>query len=381
MRPVEVVPRNLSVDIQSLDKSVYYAVIDEYVNRVSRHKGVLCIGQFGTIGTPGLSDIDLLVVCEDRYYTAITLYSQEFVRQSALHRYLFWHDVAVVPQGVVKYLRYIHSLENLRTVWGNSDILESCGQPDEIVTLFRNILWNSYFWSLILHLCQQDNVSLRLTLMLSKNAAMSIVSNYRLMGNEKYADIIALWAEQERQRILGAHPSEQSNLAKAYLWEAIQTLSKSDWDLSDWMTREGLSTRHSGQKKVWLSQEHVVVFNESYESSQKILHEHIGHTHVTYLPSFYYVVSCLIARPYLQLQRILSKIWDTAVAEHIENATMRSAARKWNEALVGVFNVLREAGADPECHELIVFPFNLKRPISTSLLRARRLINLVRKYL
>jgi hypothetical protein len=81
------------------------------------------------------------------------------------------------------------------------------------------------------------------------------------------------------------------------------------------------------------------------------------------------------------LQRILSKIWDTAVAEHIENATMRSAARKWNEALVGVFNVLREAGADPECHELIVFPFNLKRPISTSLLRARRLINLVRKYL
>ena len=382
MKYVEVMPNSLSLDIQPLENSVYYAMVEEYVNRFSRNKGVLCIGQFGSLGAPGISDIDLLVVCEDKNYREIELHSKEFVRQSPLHRYLFWHDVAVVPQSAIRYLRYIHSLDDLKIVWGKSDILESCEQPDEIITLFRTVLWNSYFWSLLLHLCQQDSVSLRLILMLSKNALMSAANNYYLMANEQYAKAITPRAQQERQRVLSAHPSDQSDLAKMYFGEAIQTLFKSDWDLSNWMIRGGLSLGKATQKKIRLSQSHVIVFDSSYESRQEVLHYHNGHIHFTCLPSFYYMISCLIAQPYLQLKPELSKVWSMTKAEYIGSTKTRFAVTQWYEALIDVFNGLKRAGADPRNHELVVFPFSLtKQPISTASLYVRKLINVVRKYL
>ena len=358
MKPVEVMPSSLSLDVFPLDRSVYQALIEEYVNHFSRHDGVVWIGQYGSIGTPGVSDIDLLVVCEEEHYRVVKRHSQEFVRQSPVHHYAFWHDVAVVPETAVKYLLYFHTLGNLHTLWGSSGILESLEQPDEIIALFRNILFNSLRWGALLRLCQRDSVSLRLTLILSKTAITSAVHDYRRTGNEDYAGIIALRDQQERQRILAAHPSAQSDLARAYLWEAIQTLSKADWDLSNWLIREGILSRSARQRRIHLSPDHVVVLDDSFMSSQGVLHQHIDDKHVTYLPSFYYTIGQIILQPYLQLQPDLSKVWSTTASEHIENPRIGAAARKWNEALTSTFDDLRRVGGDPL--ELNGFPFDLR---------------------
>lgn len=362
MTPVEIIPSSVLPDVFPLDKSVYQAVIEEYVDHFSRQDGVVWIGQFGSIGTPGVSDIDLLVVCEGEHCPAVHRHSQEFIRQSPLYSYAFFHDVAVVPPVAARYVLYVHTLVDLRTLWGNSEIPESLEQPDETIVLLRNILNNSQRWGEIVHLCQSV-VGLRRALVLSKSTMTSAEHNYHRVADEDYAGIIALRDGQERQRILAARPSVQGDLAAAYLWEAIQTLAQADWDLRNWMIREGLFSGSAGEKGIQLSQDHVVVFDDSH-ASRGVLHEHIGGQHVTYLPSFYYSMCNLIVQPYLQLQPGLSRVWSTSASEHWENARIGDAARKWNETLVTMFTDLRRVGADPLV--LNAFPFILKGQGSTS---------------
>ena len=360
MKPVRVVPNSFSLDTQNLDMSVYEKAIGEYVDRFSRRKGVLWIGQFGSVTTPGLSDIDLILVGEDEWCRVLALDSKEFVTWSPLHRYLFIHDVDVVPHSGVKYLSYFHPLDNLRTLWGDFAILNELEQADDMIRLFRAVLWNSSCWSKTLHFCRQDGVSLRSLLIRAKSLVTGAVHNYRLIGNGASVDAAIHRVELERQRILSAHPSEQSELARASFWGAVQTLAKSDWDLSTWMIQEGLSDGHSKKrKKIRLSEKHVIIFDDSYESSQERFHQHVLGTHITYLPFFYYAMGFLVAQPYLYLEPGLSKLWDMRAAASIENVNIGRAAEDWNKAFLGHVKDFLRVGIPPMA--LNVYPFNVKR--------------------
>lgn len=262
MKPIEIMPRTVLLDIQPLDLSEYETIIDEFVDTFARQAGVLSIGQCGSVGAPGVSDLDLLIVCEEEKYRVVKLRTQEFARQSPLHHYLFWHDVGVVPPGAVKHLLYGHSLENLKTLWGSPEILQSCDKPDEIITLFREILWNSYFWNLRLYLCQQENASLRVMLMICKSSMIAAASNHRMMGEADRAQAIATLAQQERQHIMEAAPTDQADAAKAFFWEAVQTLARSHWELSCWINQKGLSSGQPVPRKLQLSENHVIVFDD-----------------------------------------------------------------------------------------------------------------------
>jgi hypothetical protein len=95
LKPNEIMIRNLSLDLQLLALSIYEETISEYVTCFSRRKGVIWIGLLGSISSPGISDIDLMLICEDEYCRDVVLASNEFITQSPLYRYLFIHEVFV----------------------------------------------------------------------------------------------------------------------------------------------------------------------------------------------------------------------------------------------------------------------------------------------
>ncbi len=359
MKPVEVMPKSFLLDTQNLDISVYEKVIEEYVHRFSRRKGVLWIGRFGAVTTPGASDIDLILVCEDEWCRVLALDSDEFVTQSPLHRYLFIHEVYVVPHSGVKYLSYFHSLNNLQSLWGDTTILNECEQPDNTIRLLRAVLWATSDWSKTLQLCQQDFVSLRSLLIRSKSLVTAAIHNYRLIGNEASVEAATHRIEQERQRIVRADPSDQGDLARASFWGAVRTLANSDWELSAWMTQEGLSDGHGERKKIRLSEDHVIAFDDSYESTQENFHQHIRGMHVTYLPFFYYAIGLLAAQPVLSLEPGLSRLWDVRGAARCDNVKLKRAGDNWNHAFLENVKEFRRAGIFPLA--LHVYPFNVKR--------------------
>ncbi|WP_337286877.1 hypothetical protein [Candidatus Methylomirabilis sp.] len=371
MKPAKVLPKSFLLDTQNLDISVYEKVIEEYVHRFSRRKGVLWIGRFGAVTTPGASDIDLILVCEDEWCRVLALDSDEFVTQSPLHRYLFIHEVYVVPHSGVKYLSYFHSLNNLQSLWGDTTILNECEQPDNTIRLLRAVLWATSDWSKTLQLCQQDFVSLRSLLIRSKSLVTAAIHNYRLIGNEASVEAATHRIEQERQRILRADPSEQGDLARASFWGAVRTLAQSDWALRTWMIQEGLSDgRGEERKKIRLSDNQVIIFDDSHGSSYENLHQHVLGTHITYLPFFYYAIGLLAAQPILSLEPGLSRLWDVRGAARCDNVKLKRAGDNWNHAFLENVKEFRRAGIFPLA--LHVYPFNVKRV--DSMLRMRRVL-------
>jgi hypothetical protein len=345
-------PRSILFDIQNIDLSAYEKIIGEYVDCFSRSKRVLWIGQFGSTAAPGISDIDLILVCEDEYCRPLSIDTREFVERSALRRYLFFHPVSVVPRSAVKYLFYFHPLDGLRSLWGNTALLEECEPPDEVICLFRAVLWNSDCWTRALWQCQQDNVSLRKILLYSRGLVIGAVNNFHLMGNGISAEAANQRVEQERQKILSANPGDKCDLAKASFWGSVQTLAKSDWELSAWLIQKGLSDERGKRKKIRISQNHMIVLDDSYESSQENFHQHVHKIHVTYLPFFYFAIGCLVAQPYLVAEPRLSKLWDKQVTVEIENVNLMRAAAKWIKA----FKDYRNIGLIP----LGLYPFGVR---------------------
>jgi hypothetical protein len=369
VKSVEIKPGTLSLDIQSLPQSIYGETIEGFINCFSRHLGVLWIGQFGFISTPGISDIDLLLVCKDEDCKEIKFLSNEFITQSPLHQYLFIHDVFVIPQSGMKGLFFFHPLDNLRTLWGDPEILNECERVDEMIRLFRAVHWASSNWSKTLQLCGQDSVGLRSILVRSKSLVTAAYHNYFLMGHTTSLSSITKQIDAERDQILNANPDEKSHLARAAFRNAIQTLAKSDWELNDWMIQKGLSNGFYERKKIWLSERHFLLFDNHRDFDPANFHQHSLGTHITHLPSFYYAIGFLVSQPYFQLEPSLSRLWDAKAATHFENVEMRLATDKWGVAFWENVNSFRTVGLQPLA--LDVYPFNVQRvdPIMIKLLK------------
>src|SRR5205085_1978878 len=72
-------PRQIVSDLRDATLHEYRHAIDHYVQRIQQIPGVLYIGQFGTIRTPGVSDIDLLILCSDSAFLWVCQASSEII--------------------------------------------------------------------------------------------------------------------------------------------------------------------------------------------------------------------------------------------------------------------------------------------------------------
>lgn len=109
------------------DSAAYAEVISEYVSLLSARGGVRSVYQFGSVGVPGLSDIDLIVVLKNRLIPGRLRYL--LVDQPAgISRYLFVHHPLFVNQRLFEKLNYMFPLFNLSHVWGEHLSMDKVGE-------------------------------------------------------------------------------------------------------------------------------------------------------------------------------------------------------------------------------------------------------------
>lgn len=95
----------------------YRACVDRCVERFSKYEGLQAVYQFGSVSSPGISDIDLLLIFDDeaplstpQWQTACTLDD----------RYLLMHAPAVLPASLVGESAYLAFLNAPQLLWGKS---------------------------------------------------------------------------------------------------------------------------------------------------------------------------------------------------------------------------------------------------------------------
>lgn len=90
----------------------YESAILEYVEPLTRRSEIAGIYQFGSVGAPGISDIDLIVVLEDDVHT----FPEELLRLdrlSATARYLFMHRPFVMGRSACRGIRLFYDVHRL----------------------------------------------------------------------------------------------------------------------------------------------------------------------------------------------------------------------------------------------------------------------------
>jgi hypothetical protein len=104
----------------------YNLTIAHAVDVFSTYPGIHAIYQYGGISTPGISDLDLLLVFADDAPTADGEWSRPF---DASELYVFMHGPAVVTQSLFARGAYLASLHGLRLLWGEAAAPEALDGP------------------------------------------------------------------------------------------------------------------------------------------------------------------------------------------------------------------------------------------------------------
>jgi hypothetical protein len=97
----------------------YERAVREYAERASREISVRAIYQIGSVGVPGISDIDVLVFVDD----APSLMDPAALSVRSLDgasRYLFMHDTFVIPMGLRDEIAAHYRIQDLSLVSGSA---------------------------------------------------------------------------------------------------------------------------------------------------------------------------------------------------------------------------------------------------------------------
>jgi len=105
--------------INKVDVSLYSTLINTYVDKVSKVKGVKSITQMGSFTAPGLSDIDLIVIVEDDTLPSWESISIKKILENEKGNEVIAHDVFVYPESLADYLDGLFYIDQKNTLYGS----------------------------------------------------------------------------------------------------------------------------------------------------------------------------------------------------------------------------------------------------------------------
>lgn len=98
----------------------YERAISHMVDRMRQQRDIVSVMQIGSVTTPGISDIDIMVVSEDGAACRINPLEQS----SAPDRYLFVHGLYGTSRTLFREIRKYTFFHHYRTLWGEDLALE-----------------------------------------------------------------------------------------------------------------------------------------------------------------------------------------------------------------------------------------------------------------
>lgn len=97
-----------------VEKDAYEKAVSRYCDKISACLGIVGVGQFGSVGAPGLSDIDLMVVTKNdfdiRYAPTLSV--------KGIDDNLFIHGPLIIPERLVEYLHFLIYFDQIKIVTG-----------------------------------------------------------------------------------------------------------------------------------------------------------------------------------------------------------------------------------------------------------------------
>ena len=108
----------------------YEVELNNYLNRAKKAKGLVSVVTLGSVGAPGLSDLDVICVVEDDS-KANDLYPLRISKKDH-ERGIFIHPPIIIPKSLFKKIDYIFPVSNLVDCYGLSLASEQSNLSDHV---------------------------------------------------------------------------------------------------------------------------------------------------------------------------------------------------------------------------------------------------------
>jgi hypothetical protein len=219
-------PRLVYPDVVAMEMGIYEDGLGCFIGRfLEGFSGEAAFYQFGEVRTPGVSDIDLLIVVQDVDWKLARERAHAIVDSSGLLHYLFVHEPLVVCESLVPCLPFLHTLEGCTHVRGVWEPLEVTGEAlDENARLMRHVVWNSFIRVAALEL-DDGRIGLRRALALMHNLLAAARGGNAFLSRPVS---IALSTEEIRCEVLAAPLAEQETLVKSHVGRIVEVLNEVD---------------------------------------------------------------------------------------------------------------------------------------------------------
>ena len=124
-------------DIADIDLRHYKTGLKTFIDKCSLSLSrETAFYSFGKVSTPGVSDLDLLMIVRDEECQKARQIAHEIILSSGLLYYLFSHEPVIVPKSMVPHLYFLHTLENCIHVLHHEEYSYS---PDEVKRYIKQI--------------------------------------------------------------------------------------------------------------------------------------------------------------------------------------------------------------------------------------------------
>jgi hypothetical protein len=316
------------------------------------------------VGVPGVSDLDVVLVCDDAAYATVTKAAAYLAQATPEARYLFHHEMLVLPASCTPRLPAVHAVENLRTLWGDAAWLPA-GESDGDRALLRQVLWGTSALNNILHICGVRGASLRHMLIRLAVIAKTTSRNQMLMGDAEAARRTVRVADEQRRAVLAAGDSAAASLLGAALGRALEDMMRSEWALDHRLRSRGVVASRAADRRVWLSHHHVAVFADAPPPDG--WHRWRGGVHETTLPSTMGTLASVIIGPWLRQRPDLAPAWQDMGALH---GSLASALPEWLADVRAVLDGYVRVGAEPV--RVLPSPFRVQWQVTRAKARLMR---------
>jgi hypothetical protein len=228
MRIARYTPDRVVTDIQTLTEQDYRDAVDHFVDRFRRvFPFPAAFYQFGQVSCPGVSDIDLLIVCRDENWFQAHQLAQEVSCCSDRMRYLFIHPPDVVANSALPHLAVLHTLHgltSLNNIW--DPVFEGKRvRVSEDVAFIQHAVWNSCFRAIAPIFLDTESASMRQVLIRLKNLISSAQLGNGYLSRPR---MLELDASEMRRTVLDSGADTQQETCKRFIQLALSALDDVD---------------------------------------------------------------------------------------------------------------------------------------------------------
>lgn len=134
-------------------------------------EGVTAMGLFGEFSTPGISDVDAVIVARREHLKPISEKAQVWIAGNPQAQYLFTHPPLFITEDQLRSAGRLHTLYNVR--WHHQRKSVEVQPPSEEASMLLEFSWVSFLLPALANTMLSGQASLRGTLLILKNLHQS----------------------------------------------------------------------------------------------------------------------------------------------------------------------------------------------------------------